>query len=292
MGRYTDKIKTYGAIISVGLLAIGCSSSQKSPDAFIQPLLASQKAIALQHAIITSQTSGNSSADTTSTALTPTASASSVSTSPSNPTSSNYASSNPIDNVVPTQRLLQPIQPTATTAEKFGDVTFSVPWQNPQTSTVTAQSGKWIFATGGVGIIPKESAPNEYLNDFLGSNAQTAAEVKAALGPNNFESTYTFYKMVLNTTPETLTMAPAALQAVYSGLLTLKESLVTEGTGDTIYAVSNFSTPDVVGFQFGTETSNPKNLLIFDKNRYSYELLIQGTQAETDYILSTVKAIH
>jgi hypothetical protein len=216
-----------------------------------------------------------------------------VQTSTQSTQNSNTTSSEPLaslDEAVPIIRALQSDRVPSGQTYTFEDITFNAPWSDVPKQTVGTVTLKLQFANNKlVDVLQKESVPNELLTDFLGTNLQKGDQFKKLLGDDNFQSSYTFKKLFYSTTPETVAAAQEPAQNAEKALLYLKRTLLVKAPDDSNYIIYNFTTPYIKGFQFGSLASNKKIIEVYDNNNHSYTFIIKGTQAEADFILSSIK---
>lgn len=136
---------------------------------------------------------------------------------------------------------------------------FEVPW-NDVDNDKTKQVGEMqvIVFRSGNSILFSKMPPKEFVNTFLSMSKENSAGLRAIYGEDALQSDYSFRRLILETTPERVTLFSSRKDSIGNAmLLVIKGVMIPRGGESGIYWIhtSNFQ-----GYQYGNPQSRPKSL--------------------------------
>lgn len=178
---------------------------------------------------------------------------------------------------------------TDTRFYSYRNLDFTVPWtEKPQiyeTNSITAlgfsQTHKRVVIIDNTDFDIREF----YLNDTDESKKEWT---RAFYGEGTIKTQYAFYETVLHSSPTDI-LTLSRQQSLRNFSLVMFKLLLPSTVMNTNEAYS-FETKHIKGFQFAglSNGSKPAYFYLFDKNDNYYEIIIEGTQEEIDFILSNI----
>lgn len=174
----------------------------------------------------------------------------------------------------------------------LGNLSFKVPWKTLGKKNV-AGSGKYTLTNldfeNNKSILNLGSTVFTLKQIFEDPSPEEEKNLRLLYQEENLDSSFHFYKLVYNSSPDQLTLFTGAKKGIVTSLLVTYKVLLLTGTG--VHTMYSFSTDTTQGFQIGDPASDhAASLQFFDKNDLGYELVIRGaTQAEIDFIIQSIK---
>lgn len=136
---------------------------------------------------------------------------------------------------------------------------FEVPWDDVDEDK-TKQTGKMqvIAFRSGNAILFSKMPPKEFVNTFLSMTKENATGLRAIYGEDALQSDYSFTRLILETTPESVTLLGSRKDSVGSAmLLVIKGIMIPRGGESGIFRIR---TSKLQGFQYGNPQSRPKSM--------------------------------
>jgi hypothetical protein len=175
---------------------------------------------------------------------------------------------------------------------------FEVPWDDVDEDK-TKQVGKMqvIAFRSGNAILFSKMPPKEFVNIFLSMSKENSAGLRAIYGEDALQSDYSFTRLMLETTPERVTLFASRRNSVGSAmLLVIKGIIIPRGGESGIFRVR---TGKFQGFQYGNPQNRPKSMevrLFADDGGIAFHFaqkekgpLPPITQAEINRVVQTVR---
>lgn len=169
-----------------------------------------------------------------------------------------------------------------------GNIKFRAPWILREKAELNYGTLFAFLNKKGIEISQKND-DERLLLSLLEDDPNEIQKMELLYGKENLESEYAFVNLILHTIPDQAGLFKPLPELVRVHPLLLYKTLYSH-LGDDIY---KFRINDIKGFQFG----NPQNaenvwVHLFSENDQVYKLHFVGaTQAEVDYILSTIEFI-
>lgn len=193
---------------------------------------------------------------------------------------------------MPVHRDLQPLAVNNPQEIKYSNFTFDVPWSQEPTiqSSKTDEPMRFMFGKENVIVIAditgtdlrslvidelEKSHPGQY-NDV--------SFINFMFGDKLDSTQYDLFSYMLNVTPYSISLSDSKSEAIGKMMMLVYKGVVSLGD-NKIYS---FETPYLKGFQNG-DPSPSSSFNVFDNHGRFYSLFIRGTQAEIDYILSSIR---
>ena len=168
----------------------------------------------------------------------------------------------------------------------YKHINLKAPWELKERHDLDL-STFFVFVNKKGIEIQRQSDDESILKNLLKDEPIEVHKTKLLFGEKNLKSEYSIVNLILNTTPEQASLFKP-LQALLRVHPLLLYKTLYSALADVIY---KFNIDNFEVFQFG----NPQNtenvrVHIFNKNGQVFRLhFIRATQAEIDYILSTIE---
>lgn len=136
---------------------------------------------------------------------------------------------------------------------------FEVPWDDLDEGK-TKQMGKMrlIAFRSGNAMLFSRMAPKEFVQTFLSSTKVDPENVRKLWGEEALESDYALHRLILEATPEQVTLFTHREDAVRDAMLILFKGIMMPRGGES--GIFRVRTEKFQGFQFGDPHSRPKSL--------------------------------
>jgi hypothetical protein len=177
---------------------------------------------------------------------------------------------------------------------------FEIPWTDvDEEKTKVFGGNKAIIAFRSGNVLSVWSGPpHEFLNYFLEKGKMDRETLRNIYGDEATQSDYSFKRLILDTTPDKITIFSRSKTAVSQGLLLMAK--VVLATGDPNSGIFEVRANGFKGFQYGRPMSPPKHLnvelfpqdghldLIFEQNRNGPTYL---SQADINRVVQTIHKV-
>lgn len=193
---------------------------------------------------------------------------------------------NPIMDVVPTEKHFQ-INPADFPNSRFysgAGMTFKVPWDNLEKKKETERLILLASANNSVAVLfPRESL----VESMEKENPEDLKKMKSFFGSESYSNDYEFLKLQAFTTTSQLTPLTSPNEAVKKLVLLMLKTVFFVGTKGNIYY---FDTGTVKGFEFFNSSPQGGHWVseLFDSQYHHFTVIVKGTEAEADFILSSI----
>ncbi len=164
-------------------------------------------------------------------------------------------------------------------------IKFKVPWVLREKIELNRSTLFEFMNKKGLQI-EQQVSDERILKGLLVQNPAENQKTKLLFGEENLESEYAIVNLILHTTPDQASLLKPLPELVRVHPLLLYKMLYSH-LGDVIY---KFGIDDLKGFQFANpqNTENVRVHLFNEKDEVFKLHFIRATQAEIDYILSTI----
>jgi hypothetical protein len=169
----------------------------------------------------------------------------------------------------------------------YKQIKLKAPWELREKLDLDLSTFFTFVNKKGISI-EQQSTDESILQSLLKEEPLEVQKYNLLFGEENLKSEYAIVNLILNTTPDQAAIfKPLPELARMQPLLIWKTALYAH-MGDVIY---KFKAKNLKGFQFG----NPQNtenvrVHVFNEKDQVFRLhFIRATQAEIDYILSTIE---
>lgn len=139
---------------------------------------------------------------------------------------------------------------------------FEIPWTDideEKTKIVGGNKAIIAFRSGNV-VSVWSSPPHEFLNYLLEKGMMDRETFRKIYGDEALQSDYSFKRLILETTPDKITVFSRSKTAVSQGLLLMVKAIST--TGDPNSGIFEVGAKGFKGFQYGRPMSPPKHLIV------------------------------
>lgn len=174
-------------------------------------------------------------------------------------------------------------------------LTFKVPWT--QITEIKERPGAVLLKfpyEKTIAIIDTRDQPG-LVASLLGDKSEETKRIKDFFGEQILKSDYIFYKNILESNPNQITIfMPKKEATARSVLIVLKTVLIKGVLGESkVKGVYSFTTDNIKGFQFGSPGEINRVYIEFFDNRDKQYGIIMGNipQYEIDFILSSIKTL-
>jgi hypothetical protein len=190
--------------------------------------------------------------------------------------------------VIPIEREIQRTHKTFSTPYllSYESVKLNIPWELKEKSE-SIFSTFYAFKNKKGIVISQQGEDENFRQKLLDDESLEVQNAKSLYGEENLKSEYAVSNLILHTTPDQFSISrPAPENEKIIPLLMLKG--LYSVYGNVIY---KFNLDNIRGFQFGNPQTT-KNIYVhlFSESDQVIRLhFIAGTQAEIDYILSSIE---
>ena len=190
--------------------------------------------------------------------------------------------------VIPIEREIQRTHETFSTPYllSYESVKLNIPWELKEKSE-SIFSTFYAFKNKKGIVISQQGEDENFRQKLLDDESLEVQKAKSLYGEENLKSEYAVSNLILHTTPDQFSISrPAPENEKIIPLLMLKG--LYSVYGNVIY---KFNLDNIRGFQFGNPQTT-KNIYVhlFNESDQVIRLhFIAGTQAEIDYILSSIE---
>jgi hypothetical protein len=215
-----------------------------------------------------------------------------------------WAWKDPVLKITPARLKDFSISTSAGRALSYFGYEFEVPWDDLDEQHTRPVGANWqaIAFHSGKSVLLMRSQPDEFLKGVMKSfaaNQQSYRRFFAKFyGEAAVESDYTFIHLVVETTPDKITLFTPRKDAVGVMMLVLLKSMVARDGRSGIFSVQ---TRDFRGFQYGNPQSKPAVIraelftdggaLEFDFHQSAKENAAGISQAEINRVIQTVHPV-
>jgi hypothetical protein len=195
--------------------------------------------------------------------------------------------------LMPILREITPYTPDQFREFSFSNLTFKTPWT--QITDMQERPGAVLlkFPMGKTISIIKGSEPGGLVKSLLGDKPEEAKRIKSFFGEQILASNYIFYKNILESNPDQITIFMPQKEATARSVLIVLKTVLISSVGKGSKVVYNFTTDNIKGFQFGSpDEINRVYIEVFDNQDQQYGIIMGNMyQSEIDFILSTIKTL-
>jgi hypothetical protein len=136
---------------------------------------------------------------------------------------------------------------------------FEIPWGDVDEDK-TKQVGEMqvIAFRSGNSMLFSKIPPKEFVNTFLSMSKESSNGLRAIYGEDVLKSDYSFKRLILETTPDKVTLFTSRKDSVRNAMLLLMKGVMVPNGGESgIYWIR---TSQFQGYQYGNPGSRPKSL--------------------------------
>ncbi len=194
--------------------------------------------------------------------------------------------------VVPTSRTLKSFdfQGKDHHVFSYSGIDFKVPWGDMPKVESSTFAILLKFPNRNQGVVVRDDSDfySSFPTNLLrGKNDDETGKLKSLFADYDFRSTFNFYKTIVSTSPNQITIFSTPKEAITKAIfIPIKSILIYATSTKNIY---EFQAGDIRGFQLGDPLPNEfTDVLIFKEDGTVRDFSIRGTQEEIDFILSSM----